>query len=136
MQCGAAFGLLRRRHHCRCCGWLVCSRSLSHRLSLDRWVSSTKGHKISWQQDEHGRAHRGDSPPSGTWARLPVLKVKKVCRMCASRAPWEISDRTSAPEDATRVRRLLQRQVLHWAPLARLQSLKERWDMKAKRALV
>ena len=135
MQCGAAFGLLRRRHHCRCCGWLVCSRCLSHRISLDRWVSSTKGHKISWQ-DEHGRTYRGDSPPSGTWARLPVLKVKKVCRMCASRAPWEIADRTSAPEDATRVRRLLQRQVLHWAPLARLQSLKERWDMKAKRALV
>eukprot|EP01048_Picozoa_sp_COSAG05_P005499 COSAG05_NODE_328_length_11337_cov_252.011805_1_plen_594_part_10 len=24
LRCGADFGALRRRHHCRCCGWVIC----------------------------------------------------------------------------------------------------------------
>jgi hypothetical protein len=65
-----------KRHHCRCCGWVVCYGCLSHTVGLDRWVSSTEGHPVK-HQDEL-------SSPT---------KLKKVCRNCATFAPDEVKRR-------------------------------------------
>ena len=40
MVCGAGFGLLHRRHHCRACGWLVCAGCSREALLLERWLEA------------------------------------------------------------------------------------------------
>lgn len=65
-----------RRHHCRCCGWVVCAGCLpdGQTLQLDRWVSSTAGNTLKY-----------GSP----------TKLKRVCNSCAEHAPAEIAERLS-----------------------------------------
>jgi hypothetical protein len=60
------------RHHCRCCGWVVCLGCLprGQTVELDRWVSSTVGHPL-----KQGRP----------------TKAKRVCNSCAEWAPAEVA---------------------------------------------
>ena len=46
--CDEEFGMLNRQHHCRYCGWLVCSDCSpeGQLVGVDRWVSSTEGHLV------------------------------------------------------------------------------------------
>ena len=63
MLCTQKFGLTKRRHHCRCCGWVVCAECLKgDAVLLDRWV------------DERGSTARDPTP-------------QKVCTGCRTHAP-------------------------------------------------
>jgi hypothetical protein len=52
LECGATFGLLTWRHHCRCCGYVVCWDCLRGTARLGSWISS-KTHAV--KSDEAGR---------------------------------------------------------------------------------
>ena len=43
MQCGVGFWLLRRRHHCRGCGWLLCDECSIYRQPLETIVTPSFG---------------------------------------------------------------------------------------------
>eukprot|EP01043_Picozoa_sp_COSAG02_P065550 COSAG02_NODE_9930_length_2071_cov_2.506592_2_plen_294_part_00 len=43
MQCGVGFWFLRRRHHCRGCGWLLCDECSSYRQPLETIVTPSFG---------------------------------------------------------------------------------------------
>ena len=54
MQCAVGFWLLRRRHHCRGCGWLLCDDCSSHRQPLKTVVTESFGS----QPGEEGKTYR------------------------------------------------------------------------------
>ena len=54
MQCAVGFWLLRRRHHCRGCGWLLCDDCSSHRQPLQTVVTESFGS----QPGEEGKTYR------------------------------------------------------------------------------
>ena len=60
LGCGTKFGLLAWRHHCRCCGYVVCWDCLRGPMRLNRWISSKT------------RAVKYDA----------LGQMKKVCRNC------------------------------------------------------
>lgn len=68
----------KRRHHCRCCGWVVCLACMPEGqiLELDQWVSSTAEHRI-----KHG----------------DPTKAKRVCNSCYAHAPSEVQARLREP---------------------------------------
>lgn len=76
LECGSGvFGMMWRRHHCRYCGWVICSNCFpaSQIIAVDRWISSTEGHPVK---------------------HLEVgLCPKRVCRSCVEYAPAEIRAR-------------------------------------------
>ena len=70
--CQEDFGVFRRRHHCRYCGWAVCD-SCTRELAVDRWLTSKEPHTVKIS-------------PSG-------LRVEKdVCLSCFENAPEEMGD--------------------------------------------
>jgi hypothetical protein len=79
MLCDAEFGLLTRHHHCRCCGWLVCSACCpdNQLIGLDRWVSSDEDHPIKFVREDAGAP----------------TKLKRVCNSCVRLAPREVEVR-------------------------------------------
>ena len=80
--CDAEFGVMTRQHHCRYCGWLVCSACSPEEQSLgvDRWVSSSEGHPIKYAEAAAGAP----------------TKHKRVCNSCLRTAPREIEERRMA----------------------------------------
>lgn len=67
MLCQKVFSARWRRHHCRYCGWAVCSTCMAPNcIEVDHWVTSTEGHGVRW----------GDR-----------TKCKKVCTECAIAIP-------------------------------------------------
>ena len=73
--CNTAFSFFEGKHHCRYCGWVVCS-SCCGSLEVDRWVSSERPHKFKLARDEQRE-----------------LKKKTLCRSCLHFAPAEIETR-------------------------------------------
>ena len=74
MICRSDFGLLRRPHHCRYCGWLVCD-SCRRPLKIDRWLTTAEPHTIKI-------------------AKSLTRKEKEVCTSCFEHAPDEMEDTT------------------------------------------
>lgn len=54
MQCAVGFWLLKRRHHCRGCGWLLCNDCSSYRQPLDTIITPT----FSSEPGEPGKKYR------------------------------------------------------------------------------
>ena len=77
--CDEEFGMLNRQHHCRYCGWLVCSECSpeGQLMDVDRWVSSTEGHPVK-------HAAPGE------------VKQKRVCSSCFLNAVVEVEQRMGA----------------------------------------
>jgi superfamily II helicase len=73
MLCDLRFTMLLRRHHCRVCGWVICSRCApeSCTVQTDRWCSSTEGHALMQLTDGS-------------------TKDKRCCKSCFDNAPREI----------------------------------------------
>ena len=76
MLCSSPFTIRLRRHHCRVCGWMVCSKCAPERYTVmtDRWCSSTEGHALTQLTDGS-------------------KKEKRCCRSCFDNAPREIEVR-------------------------------------------
>ena len=69
----AKFGKKTRRHHCRCCGLVVCKKCLAgSKLSVDKWI------------DKDTRALH---EPNGE------LQEVKVCKSCYKQVPDEMKER-------------------------------------------
>lgn len=62
MVCSRKFGLRRRKHHCRYCGWVICSTCgpEGQTRELGRWLSDSGSHEVV----------RGEK------------SVKRICKMC------------------------------------------------------
>eukprot|EP01047_Picozoa_sp_COSAG01_P012466 COSAG01_NODE_563_length_15451_cov_70.726225_4_plen_213_part_00 len=71
--CREDFGVFRRRHHCRYCGWVVCD-ACRRPLQIDRWLRT-----------EH---------PHGVKVAASGRKEKEVCLSCYEHAPDEMDDTT------------------------------------------
>jgi hypothetical protein len=46
MLCSKTFGVLTRRHHCRRCGYVVCSSCSDHKVKLARWLEDDAPHAL------------------------------------------------------------------------------------------
>ena len=81
MICEKGFGLTTRRHHCRYCGWIICSSCKGGKLEVDRWLDDDEPHKIKIpsQDEDHEKVS------------------KKVCVCCATHAPGEMDSRPYEP---------------------------------------
>ena len=97
MICGDSFeGIMgSRRHHCRACGWIICRKCQGGNLEVDRWVSSTTGHKIKTE----GHKRINDGVP----AYFVVEKNnKKVCKNCEIKQPQLMALRPHEPLQGVR----------------------------------
>lgn len=74
---GAAAPAAAAEHHCRACGWAVCTRCCppEQTLPLERWVSSTEGHPIR-------RAVDSICLSQCMIKGIPATKKKRVCKFC------------------------------------------------------
>lgn len=93
-----AFSLMVKPHHCRYCGWVVCSDCRRRELEVDRWVSSDT-HEI-----------KALVPPA--------TKAKAVCDSCFLHAPQEVrarAERNQRTDDYANVRRKMraEAEILH-----------------------
>ena len=68
MECELRFTVIRRRHHCRACGRLLCSACCSERICLD-YMEFREGRVCARckrtidRGERNGRAVRGDRRP-------------------------------------------------------------------------
>ena len=56
MICDETFGMFKRKHHCRRCGWMVCEECSKEKLTLNRWLESEEPHNL--RDDSSGGALR------------------------------------------------------------------------------
>eukprot|EP01044_Picomonas_judraskeda_P020761 COSAG03_NODE_4706_length_1460_cov_1.457017_1_plen_271_part_10 len=76
MICGTGFGFVNQRHHCRYCGWLICSTCSPGKLLLDRHIP-VKGRRPNEPNDSHRNAKGASEKP------------RRVCSECEAQAQAE-----------------------------------------------
>lgn len=82
-------GTAESEHHCRACGWAVCTRCSppGQTLPLEYWVSSTV---------EHPKRRADQSCAFWRWDRQ-ATKQKRVCRFCLIDQPYDKSRSEGGP---------------------------------------
>lgn len=81
VSCGAKFTVLRRRHHCRTCGRLLCATCTPHRVPLP--PSFTDHIPLSPSSPEEGLLRLvAGSGSSGTNGKSGEEKLHRVCANC------------------------------------------------------
>eukprot|EP01043_Picozoa_sp_COSAG02_P037667 COSAG02_NODE_2844_length_7905_cov_33.004356_7_plen_369_part_01 len=101
MICGSSFSLLNNRHHCRYCGWLVCSACSPGKLKLDRHIP-VRGRSV------------GESYDSKRNPKAAGEKARRVCAACEQHAPAEMRDRQAEAQrlsDERRARQQVEREA-------------------------
>eukprot|EP01047_Picozoa_sp_COSAG01_P016275 COSAG01_NODE_830_length_13271_cov_2.845278_5_plen_797_part_01 len=77
MHCGVEFTFGTRKHHCRYCGFALCSKCSSQKLRLDRWI------------EEDGRVVESEESPD-------TREPRRVCYHCHDHAPGQMAHRAQA----------------------------------------
>eukprot|EP01047_Picozoa_sp_COSAG01_P042535 COSAG01_NODE_3720_length_5764_cov_13.900618_6_plen_315_part_00 len=100
MLCGEGFttnvmfaSLFSDRHHCRSCGWVICSRCSMGRVALYRWLDPEKPHGLKHSSNSPSEPQRVCDVCRAIPSKVPPLakaleQFQQVRPRCARRARW------------------------------------------------
>ena len=94
--------IARTRHHCRCCGWVLCQVCCpeDQLIPLDRWISSTDpGQDMTCEPGSTINEARDETPAAET-------NTKRVFGSCVACAPREVQARLLNPKQLAFLREI------------------------------